>query len=157
MHHRKGRDYQAANVGWLWKQQHVYTGGQNDNNFTGVKEINRFGDSRAVGLVTDRYRFVWRVLPRLNLPSARYLVYAARVPVNRNGTDTTLLTPALTITAHTALNLAASVINNTFGWGVTVTNQTSQLHGGHNLTFQSTAANVVSAIDPVTESVVIRI
>lgn len=154
--HRK-REYYAANIGWLWKQRHVYTGGQTDNNFTGTKEINRFGDSRAVGFVTDRYRFRWVVMTRLNLPNARWIVYTSRVPANRNGTNTTLLAPGLTITAHTSLGLLQSFITNNYGWGTSIANQTAQLHGGHDLAFHSLAGNVETALNVANEAIVARV
>lgn len=157
MHHKRGRDYYAANTGWLWKKQHVYSGGESDTTYADQKELNQFGDSRAVGLVTDRYRFRWVAMPGLNLPSARYLVYTARTPVNRNGTDTTLGSPAMTITAHTSLNLVSSTRINAFGWGTTIANQTAQSHGGHNFAFHTAAANVATAINAVNEAIVARI
>jgi hypothetical protein len=154
--HRK-RDYYAANIGWLWKQRHVYTGGESDSTFTGTKEINRFGDSRAIGFVTDRYRFRWMVMTRFNLPIARWIAYTSRVPANSNGTDTTLLTPALTITAHTSLGLASSIRNNTFGFGATIADQTAQLHGGHDLAFHSLVGNVETALNLSEEAIVARV
>lgn len=135
MHHRRGRDYQAANVGWLWKQQHVYTGGENDSNFTGTRQINKYGDSQAVGLVTDRYRFAWLSMPRFSLPRSRWVMWTRRATASRLGTNTALATPAITFTAHTSLLLTTSVRNGGFGWGATVTNQTSQVSDTFSVDF----------------------
>jgi len=140
MHHRRGRDYQAANVGWLWKQRHVYTGGDNDTNFTGTKEINKYGDSRAVGLVTDRYRFTWALLQRGNLPNARLITYSLGSSANRKGKDATLQTAGLTITPHSSLDseFLDSVIFNTLGWGRNITDQTADTHQNFTLNLSGT-------------------
>lgn len=134
MHHKRGRDYQAANVGWLWKQQHVYTGGENDSNFTGTRQINKYGDSQGVGVVTDRYRFTWVVM-RYNIPASRWLIWRRRATASRNGTDTALGTASLSITAHTSLALTTSSRTNGFGWPVTITNQSSQVSDTFSLDF----------------------
>lgn len=127
MHHRRGRDYQAANVGWLWKQQHVYTGGENDSNFTGTRQIVKYGDSQAVGFVTDRYRFSWVTIPRFRLPAARWVIWRRRATANNFGTNTTLNTPNLFFVAHSSLALPNSSRSGGFGWTVTIANQTSQV------------------------------
>lgn len=140
MHHRKGRDYQAANVGWLWKRRHVYTGGQSDTNFTGTREINLFGDSRAVGIITDRYRFTWVALPRYNLPNARMIAYSLGSAASRTAKNGSLQTAGFTITAHTSLALASSARSNVFGWGRTEADQTSQTHQGFSLSLSGSNA-----------------
>jgi len=138
MHHKRGRDYQAANVGWLWKQRHVYTGGDSDTNFTGTKEINKYGDSQAVGLVTDRYRFTWALIPRLNLPNGRLITYSLGSSANRNGKDATLQTAGTTITAHSSLGLASSARSNVVGWGRNSTDQTADTHQNFTLNLSGT-------------------
>ena len=139
MHHRKGRDYQAATVGWLWKRRHVYTGGESDTNFTGTREINLFGDSQAVGMIADRYRFTW-VAMRFNIPAARWLIWRRRASANRNGTDTALGTASLSITAHGSLALTTSSRTNGFSWPVTITNQSSEVSDTFSLDFPTASS-----------------
>jgi len=130
MHHKRGRDYQACNVGWLWKQQHVYTVGQNDSNFTGVRQIVKYGDSQAVGFVTDRYRFSWVTMPRFRLPDSRWVMWRRRATANRFGTTSTLNAPQLTFVPHLELysnSSPSSIRFGTFSWTSEIANQTSQV------------------------------
>lgn len=142
MHPRRGRDYQAANVGWLWKQQHVYTGSENDSNFTGTRQINKYGDSQAVGVVADRYRFTWVAMPRCNLPNARVITYSLASVASRSGGSPTLQTAGTTITAHTSLSLASSSRSNVVGWGRLNTMQTAQNHQGFALNLAGNATTL---------------
>lgn len=162
MHHRKGRDYQAANVGWLWKQRHVYTGGESDTNFTGTKEINKFGDSPAVGFVKDRYRFSWVTIPRYNLPASRWVLWTRRATANRNGTNTALQTASLSFPPHSSLSLSSSSKSGILGWGVTITNQTSQASDTFSVNFPtaqtvSIAQMALTLITQGTEVVMVKL
>jgi hypothetical protein len=157
MHHRNGLDYQAANVGWLWKRRHVYTGGQSDTNFTGTREINVFGDSQAVGLVTDRYRFTWIDMLRYRLPDSRWILWRRKLPSNRNGTTTVLGTPSLTFEAHSSLLLTTSQKKGGLVWSATTTNQTSQSSTTDTIDFPTLISGIRDLVNDSTEAVALKI
>lgn len=162
MHHRKGRDYQACNVGWLWKQQHVYTSGQTDINFTGTRQIVKCGDSQAVGFVTDRYRFSWVTMPRFNLPASRWVMWRRRATANRNGINTALQTASLSFPPHSSLDLSSSAKSGILGWGVTITNQTSQSSDTFSVNFPtaqtvSIAAMALTLLNQGTEVAMVKL